>query len=179
MADKSHEGHTSSSSSSSLFDPSPCVVPSPPVARPPCTRTLRPKPVTGAEELLRHVPKHIPAKKRPVPEPSGNVYLDDTPVPVPKKAPPPQAWYTSLMASLKNLSSLTSDSPEAREAAIRHSNRAPDVMTPAEAVLSDDDLARQWQMRYSEDNVKMPGFQINDVITIVMGMPVLVFICVT
>ena len=80
---------------------------------------------------------------------------------------------------MKNLSSLTSDSPASREAAILHSNRAPDVMTPAEAVLSDDDLARQWQMRYSEDNVKMPGFQINDVITIVMGMPVLVFICVT
>ena len=47
-------------------------------------------------------------------------------------------------------------------------NRTPDVMSAHPIVLSDDALAIQWEMRYSEDNVNMPAFQISQAMTMVL-----------
>ena len=89
---------------------------------------------------------------------------------------PPIPWWIKLRSSLKSLSALTSENNTVRVAGIMAQNRTPDVMSSHPIVLSDLELAKQWEMRYSEDNVNVPGFQISQDIVVVLGMPILFFL---
>ena len=76
---------------------------------------------------------------------------------IPKAADPTQKWAIRLRLSLDNLSNLTSVSDFVRDDAIK-AHRLPDCMAAHSSVLSNDVFFRQWHMRYSDDNMNLPGF---------------------
>ena len=92
---------------------------------------------------------------------------------IPKAADPSQKWAIRLRHSLDNLSNLTSVSDSVRDDAIK-AHRLPDCMAAHSSVLSNEVFFRQWHMRYSDDNINLPGFHPIQNVTMVMGMPIMV-----
>ena len=80
-----------------------------------------------------------------------------------------------MQTSIKSVSDLTSDSLKIRMEAVLAQNRTPDVMPANDILLSSEEFAAQWKLRYSEDNVNMPGFQITAAVSMILGLPILVF----
>jgi hypothetical protein len=83
-------------------------------------------------------------------------------------------WWKRLKNALKVLRGFSSSDPDLRQEALASPKRSPDVLEPHAIIRSDEDLAKQWKMRYSEDNVKMASFQISSLVTMILSMPILV-----
>ena len=92
---------------------------------------------------------------------------------IPKAADHTQKWAIRLRLSLGNLSNLTSVSDSVRDDAIK-AHRLPDCMAAHSSVLSNEVFFRQWHMRYSDDNMNLLGFHPQQMVTMVMGMPIMV-----
>ena len=112
-----------------------------------------------------------PSKKRPTATELRPIISQHTP---PRPPPPRSHWYTSLKAALKEVSSLSDVNLEARGSSILAKNARPDCMPAHPIILSRREMALQWKMRYSTGNVNMPGFQMGQLISVIMGMPIMV-----
>ena len=124
-------------------------------------------------EQPRKVPSVVsrpPVKADGIPKASIVVAV---PPSIPKAADPSQKCAIRLRLSLDNLSNLTSVSDSVRDDAIK-AHRLPDCMAAHSSVLSNEVFFRQWHMRYSDDNMNLPGFHPQQSVTMVMGMPIMV-----
>ena len=79
--------------------------------------------------------------------------------------------------ALKYLTDLTSTNKEVRDKAVEHWKTGPACNRSHNLLLTDLAVAKQWKQRYSEDNLKMVGFQMMDLVRMVMGRPIMVAFC--
>jgi hypothetical protein len=86
-------------------------------------------------------------------------------------------WYVRNNRILKYLTDLTSTNKEVRDKAVEHWKTGPACNSPHHLLLTDLAVAKQWKQRYSEDNLKMIGFQMMDLVRMVMGRPIMVAFC--
>ena len=87
-------------------------------------------------------------------------------------AKPRFKWWVHLKKSIQSLFSLTISDEDETQAAM-DSGRTREVRVPVTAVV-DELLAKQWMMRYSEDNVTLASFELPHIISMVLGMPIMV-----
>ena len=80
---------------------------------------------------------------------------------------------------MRSLTALSSPCAPTRDDAVFHKGRTAEVISPHVVIRNVQDLAKQWKMRYSEDNVNMVVFQIGFLITMVFEFADLGFMCNT
>ena len=86
-------------------------------------------------------------------------------------------WYVRLHKILRYQTDLSSTSKEVRDKAIEYWRTGPACNSPHHLLLTDLAVAKQWKQRYGEDNLKMVGFQMMDLVRMVMGRPIMVAFC--
>ena len=155
-------------SSSSKYDTQLVVLPK---AVAPSKKIYPAVPLFPAEPRKRERSVSRPAVKAEVTAKPSSV-VSELPA-ISEAADPSQKWVIRLHQSLDNLAKLTSVSPSARDDALK-APRLPDCLAAHTSVLSNDAFFRQWHMRYSDDNLNLPGFHPIQNVTMVMGMPIMV-----
>ena len=132
---------------------------------------------------MTHVAKVMPPKpstsKATHVVASRQTVTDPPPVPkhVPPQPPKPVPWYIALRDGLKSLSHLSSDDDHIRCLAAMLYPTDYLFHPPPEFMLKDLQIAAMWKMRYSQENLCMTAFQLNSLVTMVLGMPFLVPFC--
>ena len=82
-------------------------------------------------------------------------------------------WLVYLMQSIQSLLGLTKSEEDEKQAAME-AGRTREVRAPVTAVVEEPLLAKQWMMRYSEDDVTLASFELPHLISMVLGMPIMV-----
>ena len=83
------------------------------------------------------------------------------------------SYGSSLKQCIQSLRSLIKSDEDEKQGAIK-AGRTHEVSAPVTAVVEDELLAKQWMMRYSEDNVTLASFELPHLISMVLGMPIMV-----
>ena len=86
-------------------------------------------------------------------------------------------WWFRHNRALKYLTDLSSTDPDVRDKAVEHWKKGPACNSPHKLLLTDLAVAKQWKQRYGEDNLKMVAFQLDSLVRIVMGCPIMVPFC--
>ena len=84
-------------------------------------------------------------------------------------------WWQNLKTNLASLVGLSSPIAATKSKSLSAS-RTREVRAPVEPVLTDELLAKQWKMRYSEDNITLCSFELSHIVSMVMGMPLMVHV---
>ena len=80
--------------------------------------------------------------------------------------------WVPLKQSIQTLRSLTNCDDD-KQAAME-AGRTREVRAPVTAVVEEPVLAKQWMMRYSEENVTLASSELPHLISMVLGMPIIV-----
>ena len=85
---------------------------------------------------------------------------------------PQNIWWLIVHRYIKARSIMSAAEPTAR--ASKAKCKARGAIAPNRQVQDDEELAKKWMMRYSEDNLRKVNFAIFELVFMMLGMPILV-----